>query len=347
MSASAGAPHNIPSLDGVRAIAILMVLAGHALNERVDLAPAILGNFGVTLFFVLSGYLITRSMLHDESRYGKLRIRNFYFRRVLRIFPAFYVFLAVIGILSAAGALPKFPAITWVASAAFFRNMAGGGWDTIHLWSLSLEEQFYLFWPAVFILVRPRRLSFIAAAVVIFTAWRAIWLHNHQDNFAIAEAGGFYYRPDFRLDTFLIGAAFAIADWQWVKRAPMLAVLAIIVLWFPFAVGIPVLRPLDTAVTALLLAVSIGWLVGNPQSGAARYLSSPPLVTIGLLSYSLYLWQELFLGPHFAWWSFPALALVSCASYRFVERPALKLRNRVTGGWAAEPSTIETGVGTS
>jgi peptidoglycan/LPS O-acetylase OafA/YrhL len=124
-------------------------------------------------------------------------------------------------------------------------------------------------------------------------------------------------------------------------------VLAVIVLWFPFAVGIPLLRPVDTAVTAFLLAISIGWLVGNPGSAASRLLSSAPLVTIGLLSYSLYLWQELFLGPHFAWWSLPALAMVSSASYWFVERPALRLRNRAINGLVAEPNTMELKVGTS
>ena len=144
----------------------------------------------------------------------------------------------------------------------------------------------------------------------------------------IADIGGLYWRPDLRLDTFLIGGAFAIADWRWVKNAPVGLALPFLALWCPLAPFTTFLAPVDTAVTALVLATSIAWLVANPGSLISRFLSCPAIVLVGKLSYGIYLWQELFLGPRLRWWSFPALAAVSAASYWLVESPFLRLRNR-------------------
>src|SRR5580692_10912234 len=102
---NARSSNRLPVLDGVRAVAIGFVVAAHSIHTSVSIST-ILGTFGVSVFFVLSGYLITRTMLADEKVHGRLRIGSFYRRRALRIFPAFYFFLAVLWVLTLIGYMP-------------------------------------------------------------------------------------------------------------------------------------------------------------------------------------------------------------------------------------------------
>ncbi len=228
--------------------------------------------------------------------------------------------------------MPSQDKTTWLASVFYFRNLAGSGLETGHLWTLSLEEQFYLLWPDLFVLTRQRRLAFIGAVVAVSTLWRAIWLHDHSGQvLSVTRPGGFYWRTDFRMDTFLIRRSIlAIADWDWVKAAPVYLAAPMLLLWVPSAVGIGFLAPLDTPVTAFIIALVIAWLVANPESRAARILSWRAAVIIGILSYSIYLWQQLFLVPfaHLSVWNYAGLAVASCASYWLIERPFLRLRDR-------------------
>jgi peptidoglycan/LPS O-acetylase OafA/YrhL len=324
MSPNASGTDRLPLLDGIRALAIVLVLAAHSTASGLHQGlPVVLGMCGVSIFFVLSGYLITRSMLLAERRHGRLRLGNFYFRRSLRIFPAFYAFLIVLTILENTGVSPKANQTTWGASVFYFRNLAGSGWETGHLWSLALEEQFYLFWPMLFILTKRHRLACIGIAVLLFIAWRTVWVFPEP-----ADMSPIYMRPDLRLDTFLIGGAFAIADWTWVKSAPAHLVTALLLLWYPLSLNTHALRSLETPVAAFAMATLIVWLVKNPGSKAARMLSGRAPVLIGTWSYSIYLWQQIFLGPHSRWWSFPALALASMGSWYLIERPCLALRDR-------------------
>jgi peptidoglycan/LPS O-acetylase OafA/YrhL len=167
--------------------------------------------------------------------------------------------------------------------------------------------------------------------VAVSILWWAIWVYSHSGQVIVVNrAGGFYWRTDFRLDTFLIGGAFAIADWDWVKAAPVyLAAPVLLLLWVPFAIGTSFLAPMDTPVVAFVVAAVIAWLMANPESIAVRLLSRV-VVIIGILSYSIYLWQQLFLVPfaHLFWWNYAGLALASGASYWLIERPFLRLRDR-------------------
>ena len=334
VSPKSSGTHRLPLLDGIRALAILLVLAAHSSNSGLHQGlPVVLGNCGVSLFFVLSGYLITRSMLLDERRHGRFRLGNFYFRRALRIFPAFYTFLIVLAILETIGVVAKSDQTTWLASLGYFRNLAGAGWETGHLWSLALEEQFYLFWPVLFILTKRHRLACIAIAVILFTAWRTVWVFPQP-----ADMSPIYIRPDLRLDTFLIGGAFAIGDWRWVKAAPAHLITAFLLLWYPLSLNTHWLRPVETPVAAFAMAALIAWLARNPESRAARMFSVRAAVLVGTWSYSIYLWQQLFLGPNQHWWTLPALALVSMGSYYLIERPSLALRDR---GLSPLPATSQ------
>ncbi|HEY8671525.1 MAG TPA: acyltransferase, partial [Terriglobales bacterium] len=138
--------HRIPSLDGLRAISITLVILSHLVKwKHISLAPiGSYGDLGVHVFFVLSGYLITNLLLQEYQRTSTISLRNFYIRRAFRIFPAAFVFLAVVG------------AIYWrqmhwyhvAAALLYVANMdITRPWIFGHLWSLSIEEQFYLLWP--------------------------------------------------------------------------------------------------------------------------------------------------------------------------------------------------------
>lgn len=323
--------HRLPALDGLRALAISLVILSHSLWQAhyLDEISMILGHLGVTMFMVLSGYLITRVMLVDESRSSCLRIGRFYGRRARRILPALFVFLIGVWLLARIGVLAMPNWTTWMACLFFFRNMVGTGWDTGHLWSLSLEEQFYLAWPALFALFRRRRLLLICGMIALIVVWRTCWLQSHASAYALTS------RFDLRADTFLMGAAFAVAaNWKWVQLIPGLA----------FSVSVPLcyfdIVPVAVRSTAIafLIAALIRRLVDDPSGRGARLLSLRWPVALGMCSYSLYLWQQLFLGPeHFHWIGLPVLAGVVCLSYFLVERPFLSPRHQVSQGWSLRP----------
>jgi peptidoglycan/LPS O-acetylase OafA/YrhL len=325
--------HRLPALDGVRAIAISLVLAGHVMIAESALANygELVGGVGVTIFFVLSGFLVTRVMLLDEARTGRLRLGRFYVRRALRIFPAFYTFLAVLTVLSALQLRPGIEPHSWWASALYFRNFTGSDWDTGHLWSLSLEEQFYALWPIVFAVLRRRRkrLVFIGIAVAAGTLWRLYWLGGVASPPSSATIQAIYSWPHMRLDTFLIGAAFAIGDWQWTRLLLPRFILPFLGIWFENGPFHRWTLPFDTALTAFAVGAMIHWLVQTPFLLPSRNLSRKWVVHVGVLSYSLYLWQQIFLGPHLRWWSLGAIAACASGSYWLVERPALRWKERL------------------
>ena len=171
----------IPSLDGLRAISIRMVLAAHvagsipALENRPLLIYTIFnGNRGVSVFFVISGFLITSLLLKEEPLTGKISIRDFYIRRVFRILPPFWAFLVVVGVLWKSGTIETSWANLGIAFT-FLRDYISGDWWTGHSWSLSVEEQFYLLWPAVLVFIgRRRSLSIASGLIVVAPAIRVL-----------------------------------------------------------------------------------------------------------------------------------------------------------------------------
>ena len=322
-----------PALDGVRAIAILCVLACHAFCGPGWLGLwSASGSFGVMVFMTLSGYLITSVMLVDESNAGQLQLGRFYRRRAWRILPALYAYLIAIAVLGAAAVIPAPSLESWLAGALYVRNLIGGDQRiTEHLWSLSLEEQFYFTWPVLFILTRRFRVPFIVSSIAATAALRFIWLRGGAPWIALSNEFNpghvISFHPLLRMDTFLIGAIFAVCPPKWVVDTPILPLGLLAGIWYFFANE----SALHTSVAAFFIAAVISALVQNPASFETRFLSSPCLVAIGALSYSIYLWQQLFLVQDiraFRWWSVPAVAAVSTASYWLIERPALKMKDR-------------------
>jgi len=319
----------LPALDGLRGLAVLLVIAGHIIFARSTSAGNFLGLSGVSIFFVLSGFLITRVLLLDETRVGRARLARFYYRRALRILPALSCFLLVVALLSALGVIPAPSPLTWLASCFYFRNVAGVGWDTKHLWSLSIEEQFYLVWPLAFVLIQRRRRLRVAGMIIIACiAWK--WITQPTMDQLIE-------RLDLRIDTFLIGAAAALGLRS---KVPIVLSTTLLAVWSFFSFAFPAIRHVQYTVQALLIIAVIDHLRHN-HSAFTVVLCSAPLRMAGKLSYSLYLWQQLLLGPHLTWWSVSALLLVASGSYYLVEQPFLRLKDP-SGGAVAPFSGAQT-----
>ena len=155
------------SLDGLRAVSIVLVLVGHVagtVNAPAILTPLHnLGNFGVKIFFVISGFLITLLLLDELRRRGKIDMRGFYLRRCFRIFPAFYFFIACMMIAHAGGYLELFPGDLLHAATFTMNYHHDRAWALNHTWSLAVEEQFYLLWPLLLLLLGTRRALACAA----------------------------------------------------------------------------------------------------------------------------------------------------------------------------------------
>lgn len=354
-----------PTLDGLRAIAVLLVLYHHAPTLFGRGHGAAGGVFhasrgawlGVDLFFVLSGFLITNILLHGRGHRGALA--RFWTRRALRIFPLAYAYLATLALL--AWGTSAFPALRDPASfgmaAAYLANVhiAEHGWCApalALLWSLAVEEQFYLAWPLLALRL-PRRalVATLALAIVAAPLLRLATLASAGD---VAV----YVLPWCRMDALAWGGLLALA-WDSPWRAAVRAVARWLALpALGVVVGTMAARTLPvgpdaahwfvgfgfTAV-ALAFAVLVAWALDPPRPVGAA-LSAAPLRAIGRVSYGLYVWHVItaqvvaatlsrvapklpFVGWLGAW--LLLLAAVAAASWRWLESPLLRLKER----WAA------------
>jgi peptidoglycan/LPS O-acetylase OafA/YrhL len=303
-SSSIGPPKHIAVLDGWRAFAISMLLWGHGTRGWMTL-PFNTGFCAVNFFFVLSGFLITYRLLTDYSVDENIQFRKFYIRRVFRILPPALLYLAVILSLGLAHIIP-----VWrgeVLSAAFFsRNYvgvpsnlaAGTGWFTGHFWSLAVEEHFYLLWPVALHLAKPKRAKWVAiGGIAACAAWRYVaW------NFGIGSLQGvpFYFRTDTRFDALLIGSLLGVlyADSRLRDRLSQLIAQrdTLVIFGLYFWVLFRMFEPADLKelflVAGLLAVTSL-----HSQSWLGSILQLAPIRWIGRISYSLYIWQQLFLTP--------------------------------------------------
>lgn len=339
-------PGRIPSLDGLRAISIGLVFIGHAADSNN--APAWfvrfnhLGNFGVRCFFIISGFLITTLLLKEREKTGRISLKGFYIRRTLRIFPASLTFIGVIALFSAAGYVALKPgdlvhALTYTMNYHYHR-----AWWLSHLWSLSVEEQFYLIWPGLLLLMGNRRGARTAwGAVLVVPIVRAImWFFFHADDSAMTRH--FEANADALATGCLLSMYFnRISSIDWYRRFQ-----SSILFWFValglvlVGHGLFIFNPgsfyiLGQSIANLGTVLCIDWSIRNPGTRTGRLLNWGPVVYVGVLSYSLYLWQNVFLNPD--WNDWPALLpfnlLLSCvlaaASYYLVEKPFLRLKTIV------------------
>lgn len=326
----------IPSLDGLRALSIIFVLLGHTQSTPgfpwSNWRFGFLAESGVRIFFVISGYLITSLLLKEEAQTGRISLTSFYGRRMWRIFPVFYAYLALL--LVATGLRITAPPRTDLLFAfAYISNFRPHQFYLLgHLWSLSVEEQFYLVWPAVVVFGGPRLRKIALFGVIGFAPlFRFIALHFtalspyvDQSTFTIADViafgcllalyqkklhqNAFYVRllqPKF-LCVAIIGCGIIIETVKF--HSPY---------WFVQSV----------------LDLLIAYLVDGCIVLAPAVLNNRFATGLGVRSYSIYVWQQVFCSVPDNWWNhFPLNVvlsiIVAALSYRYLEQPLIAYGRR-------------------
>lgn len=329
----------IPELDGIRGIAILLVLVYH-------LMPAKLHNgwLGVDVFFVLSGFLITSLLLSEWDKRHTIDFKSFYFRRALRLLPALTAMLTVYAALVSVWGQPWPRTLRAVIAVQFyFANYASQDDLGIasHAWSLAVEEHFYLLWPVAlaFMLRRCslRQIGLILSAFIVAVAlWRAgfFWItgsHHHC-----------YFSTDAKADTLLAGCLAAIVNRQGL-RIPR-ATVAVAVVLIAVSFSLPAYSQTGafalgwSTVFAVAAAALLLWVVRS-QGPLSRLLACRSLGWTGRISYSLYLWHPLVIAAVARtiggqWTKAATVATVALCfavaalSYYGIEQPFLKFKDR-------------------
>ncbi|WP_456410178.1 acyltransferase family protein [Oceanithermus sp.] len=337
-------------MDGVRGIAVALVILFHFFPDAFPF-----GYVGVDLFFVLSGYLITRVILKRLDQ-GRFSFAEFYRNRARRLFPALSILLLVA---LAVGYMFLFPqeyaqlGLHVNSSAWYYQNFRLmheiGYWDAaalakplLHLWSLAIEEQFYLAWPAVlvlFMLLERRsslRLSHMTAAALALFFAISIFLTER-------DAQSAFYNTLARVWEPLLGAALAVFLDDWIMQLPRKvawAAFVILLVYTPLALGIGQYDPLRIGVFLLLASI---WFVPLAHE-RNRWLSHPAVVWLGLTSYSLYLWHYLVISflfifgyQAYAFGGLLASFVLAWASFNLVEAPA---RRQPSYGFALTATVV-------
>ncbi len=358
----AGKTSHIPSLDGLRAVSFGIVFLAHASASKW-----IPGYFGLAVFFFLSGYLITTLLRMEFDRAGGIQFRDFYLRRVLRIFPPFYLILGLDCLLTLTHTLDNrlWPQAVlaqtfhltnyWVvahsgsADHGWWYGMAPGSWI---FWSLAVEEHFYLLFPLLYLLMRRRELSGaqqmrallgLCAAVLV---WRCLLVYG----FHVSKERT-YVASDTRIDSILFGCLLAVYGnpfldrpactetrlknfWVPVSLAALVASFALGRVWPAFD------QTLRYSVQGAALIPIFMAAVRYPGWGVFRWLNIPWVRFLGLLSYSLYLLHTTALYGVGYWthWNKPLVGIAALALslalavliYQFVEKPCARLRKRLS-----------------
>jgi peptidoglycan/LPS O-acetylase OafA/YrhL len=346
----------ITALDGARGISILLVIYGHLVTSRYWDGSSItlhyrladtLATLGVDIFFVISGFIITTLALRERETVGDFSASGFYIRRVLRIIPPYFSYLLCILVLSAFGAIAQSTPQTLMA-AAFACNLpeANCGNFAGHSWSLAYEEQYYVCFPLLFLCVARSIRALLGALLIVLLGLPLVRYALNLGHvwFLIGHAA-------FSVSFICIGALTAVyagrtrrltasryAPYASLIVACTLACLLWLDVFSHAHPDIPRLGKLRMLLVPTLEPVCVAWLVISSVYGKnwiTRLLNSAPLQFLGMISYSLYLWQQAFtrspdLVPGAPWLNFAPLMLVIAAlSYYCIERPAIRLGKRI------------------
>lgn len=341
------AGRRLPALDGLRALAVLVVIGYH-------FGFAVPAGLGVTGFFVLSGFLITWLLRKEWEADGAVSLRGFYARRTLRIFPAYFAYLAFVAVVSALRGTPSDPALPWALTYTVnYYNAWTGHPDGpySHLWSLAVEEQFYLLWPLLFLLCarRGRRALavFLGGAIVVVLGWRVALFHG------VGIGESYVYNAfDTRFDSLAVGCLLAIAlEWRAARRAgeavasrSWMPLVTLAALFVSSRAEAAYAKGVGLTIDSVLLAVLIVQLLLLHRARSWRWIDARALRSIGIVSYPMYLYHpwglavgyKVPLPPAGQFLVGVAATLVAAAaSYRLVERPFLALRGRFGSGAVA------------
>jgi len=331
----------IPSLNGIRAICIILVIGSH-MNRCFNfpqkysriLNLMFNGVLGVNVFFVLSGFLITYLLLKEEDQFKTISLEKFYKRRVIRIFPVYYLLLLVYFILSILRII-SFTNLQWFTSLTYTKNVGGGSWIDGHLWSLGVEEQFYIFWPIVFKYFSKNTRINIAKTILIVSPFYRIlsykYFHNTYSFFDNAdclmwgclsaiyldEIVSFFYKFNLTLLK-VISVLLILLFWN-LNTFKLLGVLTV-----------PFTKTIYSVSSCILIIVfsqfktkTIGYI----------FLNLPVMDYLGTLSYSIYIWQQMFFDSRLGRvsslpYNYLFIFITALISYNLIEKPILRLKNR-------------------
>jgi len=331
-----------PAFDGLRAIAVSLVLGFHALVPRFSG-----GYLGVDVFFVLSGFLISSLLYREWNCSGQIKVRRFYFRRLVRLTPALF-FLLITYIVLAPWMWPAVP------RQAIFRDAAVAGlylsdygcafWSVpVHLrhtWSLSVEEHFYLLWPWVLMILytrfsRRQCAWALAGLYLLATAWRLYCDLDGAQGYVAT-----YFRFDTRLSGLILGSWLATVDfsrfdWNRIPKDAMafFALILVLICTWRFPIKSTLALALGTALVEWCTVLALMVINASDKSIAFSLLSARPLVLLGRLSYGIYLWHYpifMFLWDQWRWYWILIIGgsitlLMATLSYLTVERWARQL----------------------
>lgn len=351
----------LPSLNGIRAVCIFLVLGSHFPNSAgfpEALRPAVPyvanGHLGVTIFFVLSGFLITYLLAREEKSQGAVSLRLFYLRRSLRILPVYFAYVLAVFVIDCITDL-NLSCQQYLTALTFTKNYWPGQWIDTHLWSLAVEEQFYLVWPLVFSKASNRIRVGFAIALILVAPFARVFFYmqgmpgqrlfsflTNMDSLMLGSLVGWAtQRSQWFVDCICkaslpLARFFAVASiysvWQ-IEAHHQLAVLTV-----PFAI----------TVQSVAAAFLIASYVLSKRGLGFELLNSAPVAYLGVLSFSIYIWQQPFFDKNSSFGSsepftlltlpvnlFAAL-LVAAVSYHLLEQPLLRLRQRLRRGAHAD-----------
>lgn len=326
-----------PALDGVRALSVIAVVAFHTLYRPLTGAM-----IGVDVFFVLSGFLITTILRGEMQGSGALDLKRFYVRRASRLMPPLVLCMAATYV----GYVLLVPetriGLDVVLSLLYVSDYGISFWGVPehirHTWSLSVEEHFYLIWPAF--LITTRKLSDRALLQVLLVMFAVATIWRVADCLIWDDWVRTYYRFDTRLSGMILGAVLAVGQWKVSEHAAakmggialyLLALMVVALRWKAMPSLMIGTLAAELAAAALIIALTSGH-----ETSVSKMLSRPWLVYLGVLSYSIYLWHYGFayvlrdaINPVWAFViSLGASVVISAISHKYVEKPIKAWVNR-------------------
>jgi len=338
----------IPSLNGLRALSIMFVLISHIQSRNFNHLDSPGGQIGVNIFFIISGFLITFLLFEEEKQKGSISLKKFYFRRILRIFPVYYFLLLTYFILQLSGVM-HFHVNSWITSLTYtkyFPVTNSSEWETGHLWSLSIEEHFYLLWPFIFYFLKPYRIAIALIVVLVTPVFRGLYMMHNTD--LIGEMTIFQ-----RADALMIGCLFAlyykeisnfilniVSNHKFLIFLPFLGILLCMGLKRVISTdnlfvqaSIKAMAGSTGTLTSIFVGIVILASINFQNNIWYDFLNNKIMNYIGKLSYSLYIWQQIFFSHHIGFLSklpINIICIVTAAitSYNLIEKPFLKLKSK-------------------
>jgi peptidoglycan/LPS O-acetylase OafA/YrhL len=339
----------IPVLDGFRGIAIIAVIISHAILDT-PASKYFIGKMGVEIFFVLSGFLITTLLLKESINTGSVSFKNFFIRRSLRIIPVAYLFLLVLVLLNYIFKL-NISAWSVIASALFVKNLPlnyVGDWCTGHFWTLAVEEQFYIIFPFLLIYNINHYLKVTLLLIIIVPVFQYVGYNNiglfysnhilHKSIFLIINLFG------NGTTSILIGSLLSVCMFKGLlpdTNNNKYLSLSVLVLAMLFRITFGDLVH-STTVTSTVFSLAIAFVIYicviNKSDVLNSDLNKKIFLKIGVLSYSIYIWQQLFIYQqpwknaftysNSLFLNIPVMLIVSYVSYTFYEKYFLLFKNR-------------------